>query len=458
MQEFKLPDLGEGMHEAEIRRWLVKPGDLVKRDQPMVEVETDKAVVEIPSPIAGRVADIRVPEATMAKQGQVLVTFDSSIGAGVSKTSNRVQAASETPAMETLRAQSVVATATQVVDPPATISNTTSTARHRAQAAPAVRKHAFELGIDLEQVPSSQPSGRITMEDVQNYASRMKVATLTTVAPATTVVHTPQPPTTAQTNGASATTGTASTATLPTSMPPTTTPATDERQALTGLRRRIAERMEHAWRTIPHAVTFDEVDATELVALRQALKPTAEQRGVRLTYIPLLVKLLIPVLKEISIFNAHFDEERREIVYKRSCHVGIATDTPEGVLVPVLRNADQLTLVQIAQQLEHLVEGAKSRTLTLPELSGSSFTLNNIGSFGGGSGMPIINAPEVAILAVGRLQEKAIVRNGSVIVRTMMPLTLLFDHRVIDGAATGKFLGRFKELVEQPQRLMLDMI
>jgi pyruvate dehydrogenase E2 component (dihydrolipoamide acetyltransferase) len=216
--------------------------------------------------------------------------------------------------------------------------------------------------------------------------------------------------------------------------------------------------MEHAWRTIPHAVTFDEVDATELATLRQALKSAAEQRGVRLTYIPLLVKLLIPALKEFPAFNAHFDQEQREIVYKRSYHIGIATDTPEGLLVPVLRNADQLNLVQLAQQLEHLVEGAKRRVLTLPELSGSTFTLNNIGSFGGGSGMPIINAPEVAILAVGRLQEKAIVRNGSVIIRTMMPLTLSFDHRVLDGVATGRFLGRFKELVEHPQQLMLDMV
>ncbi len=459
MQEFKLPDLGEGMHEAEVRRWLVKPGNLVKQDQPMVEVETDKAVIEIPAPFAGRVAAILVPEGAMAQLGEVLITFDSAIDAGMSKVSNRAQVMThETATTGTSPVQSVVATATQVVDPVVATSNTTSTTGHRVQAAPAVRKHAFELGIDLEQVPSSQPSGRITMEDVQNYASRMKAATSTANLSTTTVVHTPQPPTAAQINVATATTSGAPAATPPTPAPPTTTPATDERQALTGLRRRIAERMEHAWRTIPHAVTFDEVDATELVALRQALKLTAEQRGVRLTYIPLLVKLLILVLKEISIFNAHFDEERREIVYKRSYHIGIATDTPEGVLVPVVRNADQLTLVQIAQHLEHLVEGAKRRTLTLPELSGSTFTLNNIGSFGGGSGMPIINAPEVAILAVGRLQDKAIVRNGSVIVRTMMPLTLSFDHRVIDGAATGRFLGSFKELVEHPQRLMLDMV
>src|SRR5438876_7464062 len=177
-----------------------------------------------------------------------------------------------------------------------------------------------------------------------------------------------------------------------------------------------------------------------------------------MTYMPLLIKLLIPLLKEFPIFNASLDEERREIIYKRSYHIGVATASPEGLLVPVMRNADHLTLLEIASNLERLVEGAKKRTLSLAELSGSTFTLNNVGSFGGSSGTPIINYPEVTILAVGRLQEKASVQHGAVIVRPMMPLALSFDHRLIDGAMAGKFLARFKELVEHPQQLMLDMV
>jgi pyruvate dehydrogenase E2 component (dihydrolipoamide acetyltransferase) len=216
--------------------------------------------------------------------------------------------------------------------------------------------------------------------------------------------------------------------------------------------------MERSWRTIPHATAFDEVDGGELVSLRETLKPLAEKRGVRLTYIPLLIKLLIPLLKEFPIFNASLDEERREIVYKRSYHIGVATASPEGLLVPVLRNADRLTLLEIASSLEQLIEGAKKRTLSLPEVSGSTFTLNNVGSFGGSTGTPIINYPEVAILAVGRLQDKAIVQQGKVIVRPIMPLALSFDHRLIDGAMAGAFMARFKELVENPQQLMLDMI
>lgn len=431
MREFRLPDLGEGMQEAEIRRWLVKPGDSVKLDQPMVEVETDKAVVEIPSPVAGQIKELCVAEGARAKLGDVLVLFDAPAPA-------HQNAARSSPTTATVSVSASAATSSSTA---AAASSTGTTTRRRVLAAPAVRKRAFEMNIDLEQVPSAQPNGRVTMDDLQVYIERRQ-------REATTPPATPTKPKLASANGAAA----------PTTAPALVSGVTEERQALTGLRRRIAERMERSWRTIPHAVAFDELDGTALVALRQQLKPLAERRGVRLTYMPLLVKLLIPVLKEFPIFNASLDEEKREIVYKRSYHIGIATDTPEGLLVPVLRDADRLTITQIAQQIEHLTSGAQQRSLSLQEVSGSTFTLNNIGSFGGSSGAPIINYPEAAILAVGRLQEKAVVQNGTICARTVMPLALSFDHRLIDGALAGKFLARFKEIIEQPQQLMLDMI
>jgi pyruvate dehydrogenase E2 component (dihydrolipoamide acetyltransferase) len=173
---------------------------------------------------------------------------------------------------------------------------------------------------------------------------------------------------------------------------------------------------------------------------------------------PLLIKLLIPLLKEFPMFNASLDEEKREIIYHRSYHLGVAAASPEGLLVPVLRDADTLSVLEIAARLEKLIEGAKKRTLALNELSGSTFTLNNVGSFGGSSGTPIINHPEVAILAVGRIEEKAVVREGNIFVQPRMPLALSFDHRLIDGALAGAFLARFKELAENPQQLLLDMI
>jgi len=229
-----------------------------------------------------------------------------------------------------------------------------------------------------------------------------------------------------------------------------------QQKILTLIRKRPASEVPGA---LPVTIEEQSLEAGDaLKALRQALLPVAEKRGIRLTYIPVLIKLLLPVLKEFPIFNASLDEERREIIYKHSYHIGVATASPEGLLVPVLRNADRLTLLEIASNLEQLIEGAKKRTLSLPELSGSTFTLNNVGSFGGSSGTPIINYPEVAILAVGRLQDKAVVQHGSIIARPIMPLALSFDHRLIDGDMAGAFLARFKELVENPGQLMLDMV
>lgn len=431
IHEFKLPDLGEGMQEAEIVEWLIKPGDMLKQDQTMVKVETDKAIVEIPSPVAGRVAEIRVSGGQVAKVGDVLVTFEAASPA--STTSSASPKSNGSAAASTSSAPTETAPARQP-----------AVAGQRVLAAPAVRKLAFELGVDLAQVPASTLNGRVTIDDVRAYAERGKAESTHPASSAPPTEPEQVPPQPAQP---------AQPAEKKEAQPATV----EERQPLTGLRKRIAEHMEHAWRTIPHATAFDEVDGDALRTLRQALLPAAEKRGIRLTYIPLLIKLLLPALKEFPIFNASLDEERREIIYKRVYHIGVATASPEGLLVPVLRNADHLTLLEVASNLERLIEGARKRTLSLPELSGSTFTLNNVGSFGGSSGTPIINSPEVAILAVGKLQDKAIVRDGTVVVRPMMPLTLSFDHRLIDGAMAGAFLARFKELVENPQQLMLDM-
>ena len=446
MQEFKLPDLGEGMQEAEIRRWLVQPGDTITLDQPILEVETDKAVVEIPAPTAGRVSAIHVKEGAVAKLGQLLISFDTPV-------QSRSDVANTLPDLVDDQAKHALAAIS-----PSAQTNGESIASRRVLASPAVRKRAFELDIDLKLVSSSHPTGRITMEDLQHYADRPKQESpIPMFASSSEPVSQRLAPVPSNGSGPQ-------TVAMPQSnhieKPPISVePApAEERQPLTGLRRRIAEHMELSWRTIPHATAFDTLDGTELVALRQQLKPLAEQRGVRLTYMPLLIKLLLPVLKEFPLFNASLDEERREIIYKRAYHIGIATDSPEGLLVPVLRNADQMTIIQIATQLDHLVTGAQKRSLSLHELMGSTFTLNNIGSFGGGSGTPIINHPEVAILAVGRLQEQPVIYNGAIVSRMMMPLALSFDHRLIDGALAGRFLARFKSLVEHPQQLLLDLV
>src|SRR5260370_17174203 len=345
MQEFKLPDLGEGMQEAEIVQWLVKPGDTVKLDQTMVKVETDKAVVEIPSPVAGRVAEIRVQDGQVAKVGDVLVVLENATSAN---------GGSSTP----LQSFTTVPAASQSANAPSpTPLAQTPTTKQRVLAAPAVRKLAFELGIDLEQLTPSNPNGRISIEDVRSYAERDRDSSK---LPASLVPvgheEAEQPASQAP-------------STIIQKIEQTVTPAQDERQPLKGLRKLIPQHIERSFPTIPHATAFDEVDGGELATLRVILKPIAEKRGVRLTYIPLLIKLLIPLLKEFPIFNASLDEERHEIIYKLSYHIAVATATPEGLLVPVLRNDHRLTLLNIANSLEQLIEGANKRTLSLSEVS-----------------------------------------------------------------------------------------
>jgi pyruvate dehydrogenase E2 component (dihydrolipoamide acetyltransferase) len=410
MNELKLADLGEGIREAEIVEWLVTVGESVRLDQPVVRVETDKAAVEIPSPVAGRVRELRFLPGQVANVGEVLLTYETS-----QTTENRKRNAP--PPGERARGSLTEGTTTLPVRVDAS---------RRVLAAPAVRKLAFELGLDLAAVPASSSTGRISMEDVRTYAERVSAAPA--LRTQNILVHSPIQAQTAE-----------------------------RREPLTGLRKRIAEHMERSWRTIPHATAFDELDASGLVELRRLLFPAAEKLGVRLTYMPLLMKLLIPPLKAFPIFNASLDEEKREIVYKDLYHLGVATASPEGLLVPVLHDVDRLSILQIARQLETLIAGAQKRTLAPNDLRGSTFTLNNVGSFGGSSGTPIINYPEAAILAVGKIEEKAIVCNGSIIVQARMPLALSFDHRLIDGALAGAFLARFKELAEHPQQLLLDL-
>jgi pyruvate dehydrogenase E2 component (dihydrolipoamide acetyltransferase) len=430
MLEFKLPDVAEGLHEAEILRWMVQPGDQVKLDQPMVEIQTDKSVAEIGAPVSGKVVEIRAQPGAIAHVGEVIILLEPQGGTTQGSKTTSVSAASQA-----LRGGPEQAEAAHTM--PA--NNGAQATRRRAQAAPAARKMAFEMGIDIDQVSGSGPGGRVTMDDVRNFAAHG-------AAPAAT----PAPG-----NGAAPTTPAPAAPAAPAAAP--ATPCGEERQPLVGLRRRIAERMELAWRTIPHATAFGEADGAALMALREELKPQAEKQGIHLTYVPLLVKFVVQVLREFPIFNASLDTELREIIYKRFYHIGLATNTPDGLLISVVRDADRFTLLDLAREINRLVEAGRNRKLTLQESSGSTFTLNNVGSFGGsGSGVPIINPPEAAILAVGALRERPVARQGTIIARPTLPLTLSFDHRLIDGSGSSAFLARFQELVERPSLLLLN--
>jgi len=457
MLEFKLPDVAEGIHEAEILNWKVKPGDQVKLDQPMVEIQTDKSVAEIGAPVSGKIVEILVQPGAVARVGEVLVTLEPQGAAASQKAAGAPVSPASSRAV--LGAGGVRAGGLGGAAPsrdfsrqgaggtPEASNSFADGGKRRALAAPAARKMAFEMGIDIDQVSGSGPGGRVTMEDVRSFAARAQAA-----------------PIAASVNGAGESAngaggvragGFAGGAPLAANE---FTDGGEQREPLAGLRRRIAERMELAWRTIPHATAFAEADGAALMALREELKPQAEKQGVHLTYLPLLVKIVVQALKDFPIFNASLDEERREIVYKRFYHIGLATSTPDGLLISVARDADRHTLLDLAREITRLTEAGRARKLTLQESTGSTFTLNNVGSFGGsgGMGVPIINPPEAAILAVGALRERPVARQGAIIARPTLPLSLSFDHRLIDGAGSSAFLARFQELVEHPSLLLLN--
>ncbi|MCB9431069.1 MAG: 2-oxo acid dehydrogenase subunit E2 [Ardenticatenaceae bacterium] len=480
MIEFRLPDVGEGLHEAQIGAWLVAVGDVVKLDQPLLEVETDKSVVELPSPAVGRIVKLGFETGQMATVGDLLVVIEPEMGRGQTRTNadEAVEAAKPlasgnlpratvgmagpgerilaAPSVRQLAlAKGVDLTAVRGSGPAgrilasdveavigkqlSVISNQLSVdqspianpqspiATSQILAAPAVRKMAQERGIDLAQVVGSAENGRITPADVEQFVAVGQEEE--------TAVSSPLPPR-------------SSASLLPTAA---------QRTPLRGIRRTMALRMQESWQTIPHVTNFEEIDATELMAVRGVLKEAGAARGVSVTYLPIVAKILTQVLQLYPDFNASIDMETMEVVHHPACHLGIATATDDGLLVPVLRDAGQLTIFEMATQINDLVTQARARKLPREALTGSTFTITNFGIFGNSIGTPIINPPEVAILGMGRIAEKPVVVAGALAVRPVLPLALSFDHRLIDGAAAGAFLRRLRQLLERPQELLLDL-
>lgn len=419
MVEFKLPDVGEGIHEAEILRWLVQVGDTVAQDQPILEIQTDKAVVEIPAPAAGKIAEIRAERGTVAHVGDVLVV---------------IEAAEPKPAAPEVVVETGSNQHLKEAQPAPRIG--IAGAGQRVLAAPAVRRLARELEVDLGEIPGSGPAGRVLPGDVRQFVARRKQEA---AGPPPSAPRRAEPPP----------------ATAPSPQP--TLAESSQEESLQGLRRRIAERMEMAWQ-VPQVTAFDDVEVASLVALRRHLQPAAERRGVRLTYLPFIIKAAIQTLKEFPYFNASLDMTQQKITRHGHYHIGIATAVPDGLLVPVLRHADQFSLLQLAAELSRLAEGAQERTLAPADLSGSTFTITNFGSFGMRSGTPLLNPPEVAILGCGRIEEKPVIIQGQIEILPVLPLALTFDHRLLDGAAAAKFLERLKALLADPNLLFLEMV
>lgn len=466
MNEFKLPNLGDGVAAGDVLRVLVKPGDVLKEDQAVLELETDKATLEVPSSVAGRVAEVLVKVGDKVKPGQVVLTVDDAATAAVPAAKEAAPAApaaqasapvADIPEAVTMKGAKAVESSSSGTDEPtdrpmlvaapaeapaergdkvlafaASRPSAASASGPVAPAAPSVRRMARELGVDLHQITGTGPNGRISQDDVKAFTKTV-MASLG--------------------GGGQRAVATVSGASV--ALPDFSKWGAVERKAMSGIRRKTGEHLSHAWTTIPHVTQFDKADITSLEAVRKAYRAEVEKAGGNLTVTSIACKVVASALKVFPQFNASVDAAGEAIVYKKYVHVGIAVDTDNGLLVPVVRNADQKNLTQISVDIQALADKAKARKLSLDEMSGGSMSISNLGGIGGTAFTPIVNWPEVAILGISRgaLEPKW---NGTAFEpRQMLPLSLSYDHRLIDGADAIRFLRWVVDALENPFALAL---
>ena len=440
--EFKLPDLGENIASGDVVSVHVSEGDVVKPGQALLEVETDKAVIEVPCPPGGRIAKVLVKKGDTVKVGQALVTLESGAAAAaapaakpspvapVPAASKPAPAAAAKPAAPPAAAPAPVSAPVAkghrpAVEPVAEVAPDPAPAVE--PAGPAVRRLARELGVDLARVRGTGPAGRIVREDVIAAVRHASAA-----SPGTR------------------------------SRPDSGATERDDwgpirREQMSRMRKTIAANMVRSVTTIPHLTNFDDADVTELERLRKASAPEYAKNNLKLTALSFVIKAVSLSLKQHPAINATIDPEKGEIVYKEYVNVGLAVDTPRGLVVPVLRDCDQMSIPQIAQAIADTAEKAKNAQYGIEDLRGGTFTISNLGAVGGAYSTPIINWPEVAILLLGRSRKLPVVHEDRVEPRLMMPLSLSYDHRLVDGAMAARFLNEVIGYLESPGRLLLAM-
>lgn len=473
--EFRLPDIGEGLHEAEILTWFKNIGDPIKENENLVEVQTDKAVVEISSPVTGTIQSFGAEVGEVVKVGDILFTVLEA------QNSTAATAAGSTPLQQEIAAQANTQQQEQPNQQDSTKLNIPQQdlpiqqdltqlntllqeqtnqqdsrqtqinlmPKKRVIAAPSVRKLARELGIDIAEVMPSGKGGKVTEEDVRNFkplakdkaASDFKPQAEKQVAVAAAPVPAPtEPKEVLQIQPACALHG-----------------LEDEvREPIRGLRKRIYENMKRSKSTAIHCTGMDEVVITKLVKVKDQLQPYAEKAKIKLTYLPFFVKAVAKALKNNPIFNATVDDEKMEIVYKKQIHIGVATATQDGLIVPVIKYADQKSILEIAQEIQELSSRARERKLKPQELTGSTFTISSTGSKGGWFATPVINYPEVAILGVHSIKKKPIVQDDQIVIGNVMGMSITFDHRVIDGEPANIFMSDVHAYLENPELFILE--
>jgi len=424
--EFRLPELAEGVTSATVTSLLVAAGDTIEAGQAVVEVETDKAAAEVPSPVGGTVASIQAKEGDTLNVGDLILEVDEAAAPAAQPEPEPEPAPPKKAPPPKARAKPEKPTpkkrpaAKPEVKAPATKPAAKSTS---VAAAPSVRRLARELGVDINTVEGSGAGGRVLEPDVRAAANAdaAEVPAETVTAPDDTAVE-----------------------------------ASEGREAMSTIRRRTAERLTEAWQTIPHVTNFDKADITDFEKLRKRAGDQVAAAGGKLTVTAVLVKVICAALKKYPQVNASVDMEQGEVVYKDEYHIGVAADTEHGLLVPVVRNADHLTLTQVCVELTRLAEAARTRKLAIEEMQGGTFTISNLGGIGGTGFTPIVNPPQVAILGVSRARVEPVYTDGRFEPRTMLPLALSYDHRAVDGADGARFLRFVAEALEQPLILMLE--
>lgn len=421
--EYKLPEVGEGIHEGEIVKWFVKAGDEVKEDDILLEVQNDKSVVELPSPVDGKVIEVKVEEGTVSVVGDVILTIDDGSGdAEPAKEEAKEEAPKEEAKEEKSEAPSKEAQSEDASDD------------SRVIAMPSVRKYAREKDVKIQAVSGSGKNGRVVKEDIDAYLSG------------------DQPSAETETEAKEEKT----TSSASTSAPAASSEELEERVPLKGIRKAIAKAMVNSKHTAPHVTHLDEIEVTNLVAHRKQYKEQAAEQGTKLTYLPYVVKALTSAIKKYPALNASIDDEAQEIVYKKYFNIGIAADTEQGLVVPVVKNADRKSIYELADDINDLAVKARDGKLSGAEMKGGSITISNLGSARGQWFTPVINHPEVAILGIGRIEDKAVVKNGEIVVATMLALSFSYDHRLIDGVTAQNAVNHVKRLLNDPQLLLME--
>jgi pyruvate dehydrogenase E2 component (dihydrolipoamide acetyltransferase) len=471
--DFKLPDIGEGVTEGEVVGWHVKVGDTVKEDQPLADVMTDKATVTITCPKAGVVTATNGRPGEIIKVGAVLASFE--LGGGAPAATPAAPAKADGPAATAVGdikeslpgmgamvqttvakpAAPAVSAAPVVSAAPSVSAAPAYSAPGKVLATPATRKLARDLGVDLTRVPPSGHRGHVTKDDIRGFVARPSAPPAAVSAPPPVVTEAPAPQAVA-----SAPAPAPMTSRAPVSIaaaPSRGGEVLEERVPFAGVRKRIAERMSLSKNTAAHFTFVEECDVTALKALRERMRPKAEARGVKLTYLPFIVKATVAALKRHPILNSALDESTNELVYRKYYNIGIAASSESGLVVPVVKGADRRSLLGLAQEIERLGGDVKAGKQKVDDLQGSTFTITSLGAQGGLFATPIINFPEVGILGVHQIKQKPVVRDGQIVIGEVMLLSLSFDHRIVDGHVGAAFAYEIINLLQDPDALLLDL-